>query len=240
MINTEPAPDMRAYTVAEIALNFPHAIKILNRYGLDYCCDGKKLFVTACEKAFLDADTVWNEIVDEIPYPDRNGKREFRHWGASLLIDFIVQHHHEYLRVTIPQIKDLLNTVCSVHGDTKPELLEIRFHFNTLAEELLCHLPKEENVLFPALRRLSGPGISKEIPPLLKNIKSTILVMEHEHLRTGELIRIIRKLSNDYEIPAHACPTFHLAFKLLEEFEHDVMQHIHLENNILFPKVRCQ
>jgi regulator of cell morphogenesis and NO signaling len=237
MIKTEEPAGMDAYTVAEVALAFPHAISVLHRYGLDYSFKGKKKFTQACEKLSLVPEQVWQEILAAAPATGKNKPYPFRNWEANLLIDFIIQHHHGYLRTTIPQITELLQTICSVHGDDKPELSEIRTHFEALSTEMLHHLPKEEDVLFPAIRRVAhGTGIVEE-SPLLHNVKSSILAMEHEHSRAGELIRLIRELSNNYTPPEYACPTFRLAFQLLEEFEHDVLQHIHLENNILFPKV---
>lgn len=237
MTKTDSTPTMHNLTVADIALNFPQSIRILNRYGLDYCCNGKKLFTKACKKAYVNPELVWNEILEESRWQEPEG-RKFKCWETNLLIDYIIQHHHEYLRLTIPQIQELLTLVCGSHGYERPELHEILLHFNVLSEDLLNHLPKEETVLFPAIRRLAGPTADIAPSPLLANVKDTISIMEHEHGRVGELIRIIRKLSNDYEIAPHSGPTLHLVFKLLEEFEYDVMQHIHLENNILFPKIR--
>jgi regulator of cell morphogenesis and NO signaling len=234
-MSTEPAPDLQNFTVADIALNYPQAIRILNRCGLDYCCNGKIPFREACENRNLNPSTVWQQIEDEIQLAGRNHRREFKNWETNLLIDFILQHHHEYVRLTIPQIKNLLQTVCQVH-EVNPELQEVKQHFEALAEDLLGHLPREEDVLFPALRRLTKPVLPEL--PIMDSVQKTISVMEHEHGRAGQLIRTIRKLTNDYTIPAHACPTFQLLYRLLEEFEYDVMQHIHLENNILFPKAK--
>ncbi len=234
-MSTEPAPEIETFTVAEVALNYPPAIRILNRWGLDYCCNGKIPFVKACEQRNLNPFTIWQQIEEEILMAGTNHRREFSSWETNLLIDFIIQHHHEYLRLTIPQIKNLLHTVCSVHED-KPELQEVKLHFETLADDLMRHLPREENVLFPALRRLSRPVVTEL--QIQDSVHKTITAMEHEHGRVGELIRAIRKLTNDYTVPSHACPTFQLLFRLLEEFEYDVMQHIHLENNILFPKAK--
>lgn len=234
-MSTEPAPEIEKFSVADVALNYPHALRILNRYGLDYCCNGKTPFIEACRKINVDPYLLWKQIEEEAFLLGRNSRREFRNWETNLLIDFILQHHHEYLRLTIPQIRTLLQTVCSVHND-KPELLEVQHHFDALADDLLGHLPREEDVLFPALRRLDRPMLKES--SILDNVQKTISVMEHEHDRVGDLIRAIRRLTDDYSVPQHACPTFQLLFKLLEEFEYDVMQHIHLENNILFPKAK--
>ncbi len=239
MTDTEPEPDFRTCSVADIALRIPSAIRVLNRYGLDYSCDGKRSFVQACEKAYVDSEHVWSEICKEQAITGANTRRSFGSWETSLLIDFILQHHHEYLRITIPQIKELLNTICAAHPEDE-QLESIRIHFELLAHELAEHLPREEQVLFPALRSLVKSAVHPGNESLISAIQSTIHVMEHEHNRSGELIRCIRRLSNDYTVPSHAGPTFLLLFRLLEEFEYDVMQHIHLENNILFPKVKAE
>jgi regulator of cell morphogenesis and NO signaling len=233
LMTTVSASEIEKFTVADVALNYPHAIRILNRCGLDYCCNGKTPFIEACEKRNLNPYIIWQQIQDEIQMVGRNQRREFRNWETNLLIDFILQHHHEYLRLTIPQIRNLLQTVCKIHDD-KPELLDVQHHFDALASDLLGYLPSEEDVLFPALRRLSRPVPPES--PIIDGVQKTISAMEQKYGRIGEIIRCIRQLTNDYTIPSHACPTFQLLFKLLEEFEYDVMQHIHLENNILFPK----
>jgi regulator of cell morphogenesis and NO signaling len=235
MTTSDNLLDFNRYTVADIALNFPQAIKVLHRYDLDYCCNGKKPFVQACEKAHLDSRQIWDEIVREVPYD--NTRIKFGTWDANLLIDFILQHHHEYVRSAIPEIKELLEKVCKVHGADTPELLDVQLHFNALAEELLNHLPKEEQVLFPAIKKMASATSAIGIN-LLAHVQQPVAVMEHEHDRAGELIKLIRTLTNHYKIPEYACPTFQLTYRMLEEFDADLMQHIHLENNILFPKVK--
>lgn len=220
-------------SIADVALNYPQAIRILNRYGLDYSCNGKISFVEACEVQNLNPYHVWQEIEDEIRMTGRNRRREFGSWETDLLIDFILQHHHEYLRLTIPQIRELLNTVCIHHSDDSP-VQEIKEHFEVVADDLLGHLSREENVLFPALRRLSRPLLPQT--PILSDLQKAISSTKDRFHRAGDSIRAIRRLANDYAAPAKACPTFQLLYRLLEEFEYDVIQHIHLENNILFPK----
>jgi regulator of cell morphogenesis and NO signaling len=240
MIRTERSPEMECLTLAEVALEFPQAIKILNRYGLDYCFNGRKLFIHACERAGVSAEKVWSEITNELPMTGPTARYKFQNWKADMLMDFIQQHHHEYLRRTIPEISGLLNVVCSVHGNDKPELQEIQSHFETLAIEILEHMPTEENVLFPAIRRIAKSPVLAENQNLLESVQINIAALEHEHSRAGDLLKIIRELSDNYQSPVYACPTFQMAFRLLEEFEQDLMQHIHLENNVLFTKVRSE
>jgi regulator of cell morphogenesis and NO signaling len=238
MTITQKMEEMSHYTVADVALNFPQAIKILNRYELDYCCKGNKLFTQACNKARLDPLKIWGEIERELPIPGPEQRHRFSVWDAPLLIDFIVQNHHEYVRIAVPQLRELIGKVTDTHGNELMELKEIQFNFDLLADELLEHLPKEEQVIFPAIRRLTTREVTAPQSPLLANIQTPILVMENEHEHHGELLKLMRSLTNHYTPPFKTCPTLHLMYKLLEEFDEDLMQHIHLENNILFPKVK--
>jgi regulator of cell morphogenesis and NO signaling len=225
-------------TIAEIALDFPHAIKVLNRYDLDYCCHGSISFADACHQNHLNPRKVWSEILNELPIPSGIQGQHFNTWDIPLIIDFIIQNHHEYIRISVPQMQELINKITSNHSVQYPELVEIRNYFNILAEELLDHLPKEEEILFPAIRRLATSRFVAENSPLLANIQGPVTVMESEHSHAGEILKMLRSLTNHYHAPAGTCPTFQSVFRLLEEFDDDLVQHIHLENNILFPKVK--
>jgi regulator of cell morphogenesis and NO signaling len=231
MTTTEQNLDMATASVADIALHFPQSIAVFNEHNIDYCCNGKKSFAKVCEKANLQPQTIWNEIQERQRNSSGDNLLHFETWDLSLLIDFIIQHHHKYVRESIPQIDSLLNKVCAKHGADQPQLFAIRKDFQELADELMGHLPKEEGILFPAIKRLVN---NKDTGGL--NLSSPVSVMEHEHEVAGKLIKSIRSLSNDYIPHANACLSFQMTYKLLQEFENDLMQHIHLENNILFPK----
>ncbi len=239
MVATVETLDRASASVADIALHFPHAIEILNKYNLDYCCNGKKRFEDVCKKHNLDPEQIWIELLVTKGDSDMDKHARFETWNLSLLIDFILQNHHEYVRKSIPEIRELLDKVCNAHGEDQPALHKIRKDFNSLAEELLEHLPKEEEILFPAIKRIiqqNNGFIENSV--LLANLDKPILAMEHEHESAGDLIKSIRSLTNHYTPPAFACPTYQITFKMLHEFDHDLMQHIHLENNILFPKAK--
>ena len=134
--------DMANVTVADVAMIFPQALEILNRYNLDYCCGGKKPFVDVCENAGLDAESIWQEIQSANTNRGADNRMRFDTWDVSLLIDFIEQHHHNYVRESIPQIQELLDKVCSVHHEDSPFLLAVREDFGRLAEELLDSFAK--------------------------------------------------------------------------------------------------
>lgn len=235
MITTEQNLDMNTISIADAAIAFPYALDILNEYHLDYCCGGKRLFTSACAKAGVDPVEVWDRLNRSKDNRSGDSRMNFASWNVSLLIDFVVQHHHGYVRESIPRIGELLDKVCNAHGSDSPHLLTVRDNFHDLADELLHHLPKEEQILFPAMRRMFATTSSDEAS-IEGNLDAPISVMEDEHERAGQLIKAIRALTQNYEVPAHACPTYRLAFLMLNQFDNDLMQHIHIENNILFPK----
>jgi len=195
-------PFLENITVADVALTFPQALEILQRHNLDYCCGGKKSFVKVCEKAGLDANQIWQELQHAKANHGSDKRMRFDTWDAPLLIDFILQHHHSYVRESIPQIMELLDKVCNVHGEDSPFLLDLREHFSSLAEELLDHLPKEEEILFPAIRKLFNQhDESYDLGFAPSNLQAPITVMEHEHDNAGNLIKEIRKTTNQYTPP---------------------------------------
>jgi regulator of cell morphogenesis and NO signaling len=239
MITADLTLEMNSSTVAEVALAIPQAIEILNQYNLDYCCHGDVPFTQACISLQLDPATVWSAIMKKTSGPVRVNRMDFSSWNSSVLADFIVQHHHTYIREAIPQINELLDKICEVHGDKNPELLAIRNDFLELADDLLNHLPKEEEILFPAIKRMEGIGFNEMEKVILPSaLKAPMTIMESEHERAGDLIKLIRARTNNYTPPSYACPTYQLTFTMLKEFDDDLIQHIHLENNILFPRVR--
>ena len=150
----------------------------------------------------------------------------FDTWTTPLLIEFIVQHHHAYVKNTIPVLEGLLEKLVGRHAQKHPELIEIQTICTSLFAELCSHMEKEEKVLFP---NIGNPAFNPVMP---------IQVMEHEHDNAGELIKKIRTLTNHYTPPPEACATWRTTWQRLQEFDNDLMQHIHLENNILFPRIR--
>src|SRR5688572_20095613 len=228
--------EMDKVSIAEVALNYPQAVDILKAYNLDYCCGGKKSFSEACRKAGVEPANVWQEILNAKANHGADSRIRFDAWDGPLLIDFVIQHHHEYVRRSIPEIQQLLEKVCSVHGDDTPNLYTIRGNFSDLADELLQHMHKEEAILFPAMR--ASFYDEKNSGETAFDLTAPIRVMEHEHDSAGDLIKSIRALTDNYTPPAYACPTFRMTFVMLQQFDDDLMQHIHIENNILFPKAK--
>ena len=229
--------DMSKISMADVALTFPGALEILTKHNLDFCCGGKKPFQEVCQRSGVDAEEVWQEVMQARATHGADNRMNFDVWDLSLLIDFILQHHHQYVRTSIPQIAQLLDKVCNVHGGDNPVLFSIREDFNALATELTAHMPKEEEILFPAIRKIVDQAKAKlNVTTAQSHLKVIITVMEHEHERAGDLIKSIRSLTENYTPPSYACPTFRMTYVMLNQFDNDLMQHIHVENNVLFPK----
>lgn len=225
-MNTEiQIPDM---SVAEVAIQFPQALEIFNKYRIDYCCGGQHSFHEACNKAGVSAEVIWDTIINSSE--TKRTSTNFKKWSPSLLVDYILDQHHSYVKESIPMLDELLYKLCNVHGSEYPELYSVREKFQLLAEELTQHMRKEETILFPAIKM--RPDRSNSFP-----IDQPLAVMKNEHEMAGNLIKEIRQLTSNYTPPNDVCTTYRIAFKKLEDFDNDLMQHIHLENNILFEKV---
>jgi regulator of cell morphogenesis and NO signaling len=229
--------DMSKISMAEVALTFPQALEILKKYNLDFCCGGKKPFRDVCEKSGVNAEKVWQEIIHAKGLHGTDNRMNFNSWDLGLVIDFILQHHHQYVRYSIPQITQLLDKVCNVHGSDSPFLFSVRENFYALADELMDHMPKEEQILFPAIRKIVADARAHyDVTSAQSRLEIAISVMEREHEAAGDLIKSIRALTENYAPPSYACPTFKMTYQMLRQFDDDLMQHIHVENNVLFPK----
>jgi len=223
-------------TVRELAVEIPNATRVFEKFGIDYCCGGKKSLDEACSAAKLPVD----EVVKALEASAEPTAAEFALPSGSLaeLIDHIVKTHHKFTREEIARLKALLEKVCSVHGKNHPELLAIRETFLGLAQELTLHLMKEENVLFPYIIRMEEAVVQNEpvLPAPFGTVQNPVRMMVQEHDGAGEALRGIRNASRDFSVPEDACISYQTLYQALPAFEADLHQHIHLENNILFPR----
>ena len=226
-------------TVREFALENPAATRVFEKLGIDYCCGGNKSLEEACRAANLDMNTVLDSLEKaeqsvRAAQPTHDGQSE----SLADLIAHIKNTHHTYTREEIARLGPLFDKVCSVHGKNHPELLQIRGIFKGLAEELTTHLMKEEVVLFPYVLRMEESKIEKEpvVPAPFGTVQNPVSMMEQEHDSAGNALRAMREASHGYSIPEGACVSYQTLYKALTEFEADLHQHIHLENNILFPR----
>jgi regulator of cell morphogenesis and NO signaling len=225
-------------TVREIALENPSSIRVFESLGIDYCCGGKRPLSDACSRANLDFDGVTKLLEDarRDAQPCQSGE-----WSRRKLADLtrhIVQTHHDYVRRETPRLEAMLTKVVSKHGPSHPELANIKELFLAITQELSTHMLKEEQVLFPYIDHMEEAVLSGvAVPPaFFGTVKRPIAKMTAEHDDAGALLAEIRKLSNDYNAPEGACPTFLGLYRGMQEFERDLHHHVHLENNILFPR----
>jgi regulator of cell morphogenesis and NO signaling len=224
-------------TVGEIVAQNFRAAQIFEKFGLDFCCGGKKTISDACEKKGVNTD----EVIDELVKVNENGAgrpADFNAWEMDFLINYIVENHHSYVTRSIPVIFAHSQKVAGAHGENHPEVIKIADYFTIIKDELEAHLMKEEKMLFPYIKKLvdiKKNNLEQQVPPF-GTVMSPIKVMEGEHENVGLLFAEINRLSNGYTPPDDACTTFRVLYQELNEFEQDLHTHIHLENNILHPK----
>jgi len=224
-------------TVREIALEQPTAIRVFEQFGIDYCCGGRKPLAEACAAGNLEIDSV----LAALEAAEKKPGIEVENWAEKSLeslSSYIVAKHHAYVKREMPRLGQLAQKVVNRHGSTKPELPVIANTLKQLDEELTHHLAKEEAVLFPYIAGLErSVSIGTPRPrSCFGTVANPIAIMTQEHDAAGALTSEIRRLSRDFTTPEDACPTFHAFYDGLREFEQDLHQHIHLENNILFPR----
>jgi regulator of cell morphogenesis and NO signaling len=220
-------------TLAQIVDENHKAAAIFEKYDLDFCCKGKRSLQVACQEKDLPVEIIAEELVLAL---NSNGSEliDFNKLPLGMLADYIVSVHHQYTKRELPQIFHYLQKVSSKHGDRHEELYKIFEKFSELKDDMEMHMQKEEQILFPRIKELEAAALNNQRSPL--SIQIPILVMEDEHEHAGNLLKEIRTLSNNYNPPPDACTTYRLSFAALQAFEQDLHQHIHLENNILFPR----
>jgi regulator of cell morphogenesis and NO signaling len=228
-----------AKTVREVALEHPVATRIFEKLGIDYCCGGNRSLEEACQKANVSASLVIDTL--EIEEESERAKKTVRDWQTEPLSELaahIVNTHPKYVREESVRLTALIEKVCSVHGKNHAELFQIRTVFAGLVQELTMHMMKEERILFPFIVRMEEAVIQKEpiVPGPFGTVENPVAMMEHEHDSAGQALRAIRKASSDYKTPDDACVSYKILYQALQDFEADLHQHIHLENNILFPR----
>jgi regulator of cell morphogenesis and NO signaling len=226
-------------TVREVAVELPGATRIFEKLGIDYCCGGSKPLAEACLAAEVPPEKVV-ALLEEAGNGALNSVSA-RNWSTAPLSDlaaYIVTKHHGFTREELTRLSELLAKVCSVHGENHPELREIHTVFQELKHELTGHMSKEEQVLFPYIENLET-AVSRGEPaptPFFGTVRNPIRMMMKEHDDAGDALRSLRRVSSNYKVPADGCVSFRTLYQALEEFEKDLHEHIHLENNILFPR----
>lgn len=210
---------------------------IFSKYKIDFCCKGNRTIEEACENKNLDSDAIKDEIITVLTTKNENSI-DFESWPLDLLIDYIEKTHHRYVEEKTQILLPFLDKLCNVHGAGHPELFEINDLFKGCAGELAQHMKKEELILFPFIKKMIKSTLtddSIELPHFV-TVENPIAMMKEEHEAEGDRFVKLAMLSNNYTPPVDACNTYRVTFAMLEEFEQDLHKHIHLENNILFPK----
>jgi len=224
-------------TVRDIALENSSSIRVFERFGIDYCCGGRKALEEACAASQIEVDAVVAALEAAAHKPDTSVP-DWQRLSLEQLIDHIVTVHHGYVRAELPRLAALGDKVVSRHGALQPEIPAIRAALTHLDEELTAHLMKEEKVLFPCIVALEGSQIGAASPlhACIAKLENPIAMMVAEHDAAGALLARMRELSCGFTPPEGACPTYRGFYDGLREFELDLHQHIHLENNVLFPR----
>jgi len=226
-------------TVRELALEIPDATRVFEKFGIDYCCGGEKIFSEACAAAGLSTDEVLQSLKQAGQTTPLVG--ETTDWltqPLSKLTSYIVETHHTFTRDELDRLIPLLSKVCSVHGDNHPELLQVQNLFQDLYRDLIPHMHKEEMVLFPFIEQMDrAVSAGRPAPvPFFGTVTNPIRMMMMEHDRAGEILKELRQVSNGFTVPSDGCISYETMYKALVALEKDLHKHIHLENNILFPR----
>jgi len=223
-------------TVRELALDVPAATRVFEKMGIDYCCGGNKSLAEACASAGVEFKDV--QMALTLAAHSEAETPNFQTTTLENLINHIVIKHHSFTRLEIARLNSLLDKVCMAHGENHPELVEIYVLFRELGADLETHMTKEERVLFPYVIRMEAAA--KQQVPLFRapfgTVANPVRMMMLEHDRAGELLKQIRRLSANYVAPADGCLSYQTLYSALETLEKDLHQHIHLENNMLFPR----
>lgn len=223
-------------TLARIVADDYRAAQVFEQFGLDYCCKGKRELALACEEKGIQPTEVITEL--DALATDQNNTQRFNTWNADFLADYIVLQHHSYVRIMIPLIQLHLQKVVNAHGEKHPEVIEVQRSFENMIPILLNHLSEEETTVFPLIKlaaissqlNMNEESIENELKSYLENLDS-------EHREVGDVLQKIQALTSNFTPPPGACTTFRVLYQELKAFQEDMFRHIHLENNILFPKV---
>ena len=227
-------------TVRELAIEIPNAARTFDKLGIDYCCGGSKSMSDACVHAKVPVENVLKALEQAGnlgPAPEA-GQPDFSAGTLGSLIEHIVTTHHTYVKQEIPRLQQLLKKVVAVHGKTHPELSRIQQAFEGMSSELTSHMMKEEHILFPHIVALEN-AVSRGRPkprPVCGTVSNPVHMMELEHESAGAALKEMSAVSSNYTPPEEACFSYKTLYSALKEFESDLHQHVHLENNILFPR----
>ena len=227
-------PELHANdTVGRIVTRDTRTANVFSRHGIDFCCGGRQTLQQACASKRLDVNAVIHELQESTTAPALTPV-DVTGWSVGELVDWIVTRHHTYVRAEIPLITGLLAKAARRHGELHRELPEISARFSIVADDLLRHMEKEEQILFPMIEWLDV-SFRSACDERTFAIEKPIAAMCAEHEDAALQLAHIRRLANSYAAPPDACDTWRAAYTQLEAFEADLHRHVHLENEVLFP-----
>lgn len=219
--------------VGEIVAMLPKASDVFKKYKIDFCCGGDRSLKEAADKRGVAIEDLMNQLQDLYAATDEKTEKNWLTASYPELIDHIIKKHHRYLLEELPNLSPYVTKVMRVHGGNHPHLIKIHKLFNELKTELEQHLWKEESEAFPLIIQYDQQPTSENE----QKMKKMIVDLTNEHDKTGDIIKEIRRITNDYTLPNGACRTYQLVYNRLEALESDLFEHIHLENNVLFPRI---
>lgn len=228
---------IKTKTIGEYVAEDFRTAAVFKKNKIDFCCRGNRTLEEVCEQKGLNYDTVYSDLEAAVNTQGDN-TIDFQSWPLDLLADYVEKTHHRYVEEKSVILLQFLDKLCKVHGGNHPELFEINKIFESVAQGMAAHMKKEELILFPFIRKMvEAKNRNQDLPDAkFGSVENPIEMMEHEHTEEGDKLRRLAELANEYQPPADACNTYRVTFAMLEEFEQDLHKHIHLENNILFPK----
>lgn len=235
-----PTLDLTQRTIGSIVAEDYRTAAVFSAHGIDFCCKGDRSLEEACRAKGLDQKTLESEIHQAIER-DAGAGDDGKQWSLGRLIEHIERVHHRYVVSRTATLLQFLDKLCRVHGERHPELFAIQREFHECAGALATHMKKEELILFPFINQLEKAQLHGTQPPVpgFGTVDNPIAMMEQEHHAEGERFSRISELSNGYQNPTDGCATYLTAMAMLKEFEEDLHRHIHLENNILFPRAKA-
>lgn len=226
-----------AMSVREVAAQIPESTRLFETLKIDYCCGGSKPLAEACESAGIEVDNVL-AILTTMGKSDSKDTTDFHKLSQTELVAHILDTHHVFTRSEMERLEALIQKVIGAHAPNHPELVKVGELFQQLCADLKPHMFKEEQILFPYILELERAVLQNQRRPFAPfgTVENPIRVMMNEHDTAGEILRELRAVTTDYSVPSDACISYQTLYRSLEGFEKDLHQHIHLENNILFPK----
>ena len=224
--------------IGDIVVDFPKAAEVFKENKIDFCCGGNRPLAEVLKEQGLDEEKIMSKINEQYEIQQVNKKdadTDWREVPTGELVEHILDTHHAYLWAELPKISEYVTKILRVHGQHHPELAEVHKLFHMVKMELEEHLVKEETVQYPAIFRYLETNDAADLDKAVKIIAE----LQEEHTAAGDILKALRKVTDDFRVPDDGCGSYELTYIKLEEMESDIFQHIHLENNILFPRLEA-